>query len=310
MRLLRRPGRPRPGRLALVAAALVVAFLAASAVGARVAVAGSRAPFPVPPSQIGRSWTDVAFPSRVDRLALSGWLFHADRPTGRSVILVHGWKGDREDVDFVPLTRALLARGYDVLLFDLRGTGRSAGSHETFAAQEPRDLLGAYDFLRSRGYRPDRMTVLGNSMGAATVIEAAPQLRDVAALVSDSAFASLPDSLQGGLTRFTHLPGALAVPAMAFARLLGVETSLRPVDVVRSLPDRAFLFVHATGDPLLPVANARELAAASANPGTRLLEVPGHDHLDTWTHDPGRYLATLLSFIDAQVSLHGGGAPR
>ena len=290
-------------RLAFVAAVVVALFLAASAVGARVAVAGSRAPFPVPASQIGASYLDVTFPSRVDHLALSGWLFRSARPTGRSVILVHGWQGNREDVDFVPLARQFLARGYDVLMFDLRGSGLSAGAHETFAHDEPRDLLGAYDFLRSRGYAPGLMTVLGNSMGAATVLEAAPQLGAVAALISDSAFADLSSAMQGGLTRFTHLPGVLAVPAMELARMYDVLPTLSPVAVVRSLPGRAFLFIHATGDRLLPVANAVELRAASANPGSRLLELDGTDHLDTYTHDPGRYLAAVLAFIDQQVAL-------
>ena len=284
-----------------MAAALVVLYLLASVVGARVAVAGSRAALAVPPSSIGRSYSDVTFPSRLDDVALSGWLFTAARPTGRSVILVHGWQGNREDVDFVPLTRQLLAHGYAVLLFDLRGSGSSGGDTQTFAHDEPRDVLGAYDFLRSRGYSPHLMTILGNSMGAATVLEAAPQLADVAALVSDSAFADLGDALQGGLTRFTHLPGVLALPAMQAARLYDVLPTLSPADVVRSLPSRAFLFLHARGDRLLPVSNAITLRAASADTDSRLVVIDGTDHLDTYTHDPQGYVRTLLSFIDQQI---------
>jgi len=297
-----RRSRRWTGRLAKLAAALVVLYLLASVVGARVAVAGSRAALAVPPSSIGRSYSDVTFPSRLDDVALSGWLFTAARPTGRSVILVHGWQGNREDVDFVPLTRELLARGYAVLLFDLRGSGSSGGDTQTFAHDEPRDVLGAYDFLRSRGYSPHLMTILGNSMGAATVLEAAPQLADVAALVSDSAFADLGDALQGGLTRFTHLPGVLAVPAMQAARLYDVLPTLSPAEVVRSLPSRAFLFLHARGDRLLPVSNAITLRAASADTDSRLVVIDGTDHLDTYTHDPQGYVRTLLSFIDQQIA--------
>ena len=285
-----------------MAAALVVLYLLASVVGARVAVAGSRAALAVPPSSIGRSYSDVTFPSRLDDVALSGWLFTAARPTGRSVILVHGWQGNREDVDFVPLTRELLARGYAVLLFDLRGSGSSGGDTQTFAHDEPRDVLGAYDFLRSRGYSPHLMTILGNSMGAATVLEAAPQLADVAALVSDSAFADLGDALQGGLTRFTHLPGVLALPAMQAARLYDVLPTLSPAEVVRSLPSRAFLFLHARGDRLLPVSNAITLRAASADADSRLVVIDGTDHLDTYTHDPQGYVLDLLAFIDQQIA--------
>ena len=289
-------------RIATVSVALIAIFLLASGVGARIVVAGSRRAFAVPASAISHRHLDVTFPSRVDHIRLSGWLFRADHPSGRSVILVHGWQGNREDVDFVALTRRLLPLGYDVLMFDLRGSGLSMGSNQTLAHKEPRDLLGAYDHMLSLGYAPGQMTVLGNSMGAATVIEAAPQLTAVGALVADSAFADLFTAMQSGLTRYTFLPGSLAIPAMEASRAFGVLPTLSPVDIVRSLPDRAFLFLHARGDPLLGVANAHQLFAASSNRASRLDVIAGHDHMDTYTHNPSGYMTVLLSFIDQQLS--------
>jgi|SRR5450631_819164 pimeloyl-ACP methyl ester carboxylesterase len=289
-------------RLATAAVALVAIFLLASVMGARVVVAGSRGAFAVPASAISHDHRGVAFPSRVDHVRLSGWLFRADLPSGRSVILVHGWQGNREDVDFVAMTRQLLSRGYDVLMFDLRGSGLSMGSNQTLGHNEPRDLLGAYDQMLSLGYLPGQMTILGNSMGAATVIEAAPQLTAVGALVADSAFADLSSAMQGGLTRYTLLPGRLAIPAIEASRVFGVMPTLRPVDVVRSLPKRAFLFLHARGDPLLGVANAERLFAASSNRASRLDVFAGHDHLDTYTHNPRAYMTVLLAFIDQQLA--------
>jgi uncharacterized protein len=273
----------------------------ASAVGARIVVAGSRRAFAVPASAISHRHLEVTFPSRVDHVRLSGWLFRADHPTGRSVILVHGWQGNREDVDFVAMTRQLLSRGYDVLMFDLRGSGLSMGSNQTLAHNEPRDVLGAYDRMLSPGYRPGQMTILGNSMGAATVIEAAPQLTAVGALVADSSFADLSKAMKGGLTHYNFLPGVLAIPAIEASRAFGVVPTLSPVDVVRSLPARAFLFLHARGDPLLNVANADQLFAASSNGASRLDVIAGHDHMDTYTHNPAAYMTILLAFIDQQL---------
>ncbi|HEY8822502.1 MAG TPA: alpha/beta hydrolase [Dermatophilaceae bacterium] len=292
-------------RLTQVSAAAAAAFLLASTVGARLAVAGSHATFAVPANAISRNHREVRFPSRIDDVRLSGWLFRADHPTGRSVILVHGWQGNREDVDFVALTRKLLPRGYDVLMFDLRGSGLSMGSNQTLAHNEPRDLLGAYDYMLSLGYAPDQMTVLGNSMGAASVIEAAPKLTAVGALVADSAFANLSSAMQGGLTCYTKLPGVLAIPAIEISRAFGVLPTLSPVDAVRSMPGRAFLFVHSSGDPLLGVSNADQLFAASANSASRLVVIAGHDHMDTYTHNPAQYMSALLAFIDQQL-----GQPR
>ena len=284
-----------------VSVALATIFLIASAVGARLAVSGSHGSFAVPATAISHHHLDVTFASRVDHARLSGWLFRGDHPSGRSVILVHGWQGDREDVDFVALTRQLLPRGYDVLMFDLRGSGLSMGSNQTMGHDETRDLLGADDHMLFLGYAPGQMTVLGNSMGAATVIEAAPELTAVGALVADSAFADLSSAMKGGLTRYTHLPGLLAVPAIEISRAFGVLPTLSPVNVVRSVPNRAFLFFHSRGVPLLGVANADQLFAASSNRASQLVVMAGHDHMDTYTHNPSAYMTVLLSFIDRQL---------
>src|SRR4051794_34904414 len=45
---------------------------------------------------IGGSHQDVSFASR-QNLTLKGWLFQAATPTGRSVIMVHGWRQNRVD---------------------------------------------------------------------------------------------------------------------------------------------------------------------------------------------------------------------
>lgn len=283
--------------------AVVVLFLSASAVGSYVAVAGNRGPLPVAASHIGPHYVNVTFRSRIDRIRLSGWLFHAQQRTGRSIILVHGWGGNREDVDFVPIARRFLAEGYDVLMFDMRGSGRSGGSHQTMATEEPRDLLGAYDFMRAHGYDPARMAILGNSMGAATVIEASPKLGKVAALVCDSSFTTVSAAVESGLAHFARVPPLLSLPALAFSHLWGVNSTVSPITVVRRLPSRAFLFIQSRGDDLLPPTSAIRLRAASRNPRSQLLLIDSHAHLDTFNADPGVFMRTVNAFIDRQMAL-------
>lgn len=299
--------RPRwRRRLAAVVLGFVATYTLLSAAGSYIAVMGNHSAWGMAPQQIGASYTAVSFPSRVDHLDLRGWLFRSGSASGRSVILVHGWHGDREDVDFGPLAHRFLAQGYDVLMFDMRASGLSPGTTQTFASDEPRDLLGAYDFMLQRGYRPDRMTILGNSMGGATVIEAAPQLAHVAALITDSAFTSVTSAVEGGLTLYTGLPGPLVLPALEFSRLWGVDPSVSPISVVASLPHRAFLFIQATGDQLVDPHSAIELREASPDPASRLLLIPGHSHLDTFRRSPTVFMAAVDAFIDSQIRAAGG----
>jgi Acyltransferase family len=55
------------------------------------------------------------------------------------------------------------------------------------------------------------------------------------------------------------------------------------------------------GRPLLGVANADQLFAASSNWASQLVVMAGHDHMDTYTHNPSQYMTVLLSFIDRQL---------
>ena len=121
------------------------------------------------------------------------------------------------------------------------------------------------------------------------------------ARVADSAFTDLSSAMRSGLTRYTRLPGLLAVPAIEISRAFGVFPRSAPWTVVRSMPGRAFLFLHARGDRLLAVASADHLFSASSNTATRLVVIAGHDHMDTFTHNPTQYMAALLSFIEGQL---------
>ena len=256
---------------------------------------------------IGTNRTDVSFPSRGDGLTLKGWLFRPDTPTGRSVITVHGWKHNRIDTSYHTdqVAADLVRHGYAVLMFDLRASGESGGDRFTLANREYLDLLGAYDFMKTDGagtpFDPGQMAVIGDSMGAASTLLAAPEMRDVGALVADSAFAELRPILEAQLPHEMPLPAFYIQPVLWLGPLFQMNAGLRPVDRVRALPDRAFLFFHGLDDDFIPPAHAQELRAASANPGSELVLVPGAKHVRTYQADPAAYMARVYRFFDQEL---------
>jgi pimeloyl-ACP methyl ester carboxylesterase len=299
-----------------IAARIVIGVLVLAGLGyAAVSVAmaeqltkGNHKPLGADGSIVETPFENVSFPSRVDHITLRGWVFKSPSPSGRSVIIVHGFHQNRVNADFgaVALSKDLLAHGYDVLLFDLRSCGASDGNRFTIGNLEPRDLLGAYDFMRSRRYVPARMAVVGDSEGAATVIGAAKDLGPVGALVPDSSFADLKPILDAQLPRNTSLPSIFYPGGELASELFGMNPNLRPVDEVRALPSRAFLFFHGGADSYIPVINGKELKQASANRESELVIVPGADHVHSFRTDPSLYLATLYRFFDQQIPEHGG----
>jgi alpha-beta hydrolase superfamily lysophospholipase len=257
---------------------------------------------------IGAHRTDVSFPSRDAGLQLKGWLFRPDTPNGRIVITVHGWKQNRIDASYATdqVAHDLLQHGYAVLMFDLRACGESAGERFTLANREYLDLLGAYDFMKQDGagtpFDPRQMAVIGDSMGGASTLLASPEMPDVGALVIDSAFAELRPVLEYKLPQEMPLPAFYTQPVLWVGPLFQMDADLRPVDRVKAQPQRAFLFFHGAADDFISPAQGQELRAASANPQSDLVLVPGAKHVKTYSANPTAYMDRVYRFFDQQMA--------
>ena len=101
------------------------------------------------PSNYGLIVEDVEFQSRKPDVRLSGWWLPGDaaRP---SIIFVHGIGSVRSGDRAVDLASRLVAQGYNVLMFDLRGHGSSGGDQVSGGYFEQWDVLGAFDYLMDR----------------------------------------------------------------------------------------------------------------------------------------------------------------
>ena len=160
--------------LVIPAAAVVVALLAYAGVSLVVAESLTRPyrrPLTASPAAFDLTYEEVTFPSTGDGIPLRGW-FLPVAGSARVVLIVHGRNSNRtgDDGQYVPHAAALVARGYNALLFDLRAHGESGGVRYTLGAAEQRDVLGAVAYLRGRGFAAQRMGFWSHSMGAATVL--------------------------------------------------------------------------------------------------------------------------------------------
>ncbi len=184
---------------------------------------------------------------------------------GRGTLLVvhcHGNAGNMENR--IPVAGAFAAMGFDCLLFDYRGYGRSSGSPTEQGLYQ--DALAAYEWARSAGYAPGAIAVFGESLGAAVAVELA-RLRPVAGVVLENAFTSLPDM---GAALYPWLP----------VRLLARDR----FDSLAKVPELAapILALHGRADEIVPFALGQRLAAAAK---AELVELPGG-------HNSGGFLQT------------------
>ncbi len=303
----RRPqggGSPLLTILAFIFAALAAIYVVLSGYMALTLTRPVRAPFAHTPDQYGLTFESVTFPSRVDGIQLDGWVLPGSGATRRPVVMVHGKGADRQgEVSgrALEIAQGLVADGHPVLMFDMRGFGKSGGDRFTLGAQEVRDVGGAIDFMDKRGLASRGVDLLGFSMGAATSMLVAASEPRVSALVEDSGYAELGNVLEDQVPKNSGLPGIFTPGVVLAARvLIGVDAySIRPIDGMQSLAARGtpLLIIHGEGDTTVPVSHARRLAAAYG-PKAETYYVPRAEHVGSYLSDPKTYLSKVTTFLD------------
>ena len=132
------------------------------------------------PATYGLSARDVVFETE-DRVRVAGW--YVPSSNGAAVVLRHGAGSTRSDV--LAHAAAISRGGYGVLLTDARGHGQSGGRAMDFGWHGDLDVRAAVTFLTEQpDVDPDRIGVVGMSMGGEEAIGAAaadPRIRGVVA---------------------------------------------------------------------------------------------------------------------------------
>lgn len=240
----------------------------------------------------------VAWTARTDDdLTLRGWYYPSSSPPRRRlIVLVHGmWSCWPE---MAAVGHDLHALGYDVLLFDLRGHGRSDPTRLSMGRRERGDLRAVLVWASRQGFTPDRIGWLANSMGASTLVMEAAGNPSVRVAVLDSAYGSLPELLDAQLPQYSHLPAWFNPGILAAARLwFGIRTDdLVPIRFARRWGRRPLLLIHGEADSIVPVSQARQMAMA-AGPTCRTVILPGVDHVQAYGRNPSRYVAAVDAFF-------------
>jgi fermentation-respiration switch protein FrsA (DUF1100 family) len=265
----------------------------------------TRDPLKRTPAYVQAAYEDVTFKSR-DGLVLRGWWFAAPRSAARAAVLVHGKDQNRIDSSFEPgrIARFLLADGWSVLLFEMRGHGQSEGLRWGLGQDEPNDILAAIDLAAQKASVPRaRVATIGESMGGGSVLMTVGADPTIGPVVVDSAYASAQAVVNEVGPQYSGLPDFFTPGLVVMSRLLyGLDIGkVIPVDVVRAHPERPFLFIQCENDTTVAKHHGMDLLAASANPGTRLWLVDDCGHVKAFVTHPQEWQDRVLAFLDGQV---------
>lgn len=227
------------------------------------------------PSHFGLRHEDVFF-AAPDGSRLHGWWLPALRqPARASVLHLHG--NAANITNHLPLAAWLPPAGFNVLMFDYRGFGRSEGRPTLHGVVE--DAQAALALLRARpDVDAERLLVFGQSLGGATALRLlARDAQGVRAAVIDAAFASYR-----GIARDAAAgPLALLLPMVLPSLPPAADDPLSALAHIR-LP---LLYVHGSADHVVPVAHTDRLVAATRGPHA-VLRIEGAQHMEALQRPP------------------------
>ncbi|TXD39441.1 alpha/beta hydrolase [Lujinxingia vulgaris] len=209
---------------------------------------------------------------------LSGVLHRAQASRG-VILYLHGNAGSLRT--WKDVTSDLVPLGYDTLVIDYRGYGKSTGRITEAGLYE--DGRAAYRWLIERGYRADDVVIYGRSIGSGIASKLASEV-EASALILESPFSSL-------VTLGRELmPWAL--PRLTLRFRFPNEDHL----AATSLP---VLLLHGSNDELIGAHHSERLAdVLGARSELHLIEGGAHNDLAAFAP----YHEVLAAFL----TQHGG----
>ncbi|MBE5784650.1 MAG: alpha/beta hydrolase [Clostridiales bacterium] len=226
------------------------------------------------------------------------WL-RAEGETKRAVVLAHGFGSRLEHM--LKYARLYRKFGFDVLLYDHRNSGESEGGMTTMGHLEKRDLADMVRFAREDKGEGCTVGVHGESMGAVTALLCAAMGGGPDFVGADCPFASFRRQAAQGIRSF-YVPAWLVLPLGRLVLRLRAGFTLRDVSPIaalegaQGLPDIPILFVHGTGDALIPFTETQRLYEAKRGKKALFL-AEGAGHGRSIVIDRAGYEAALFAFL-------------
>jgi pimeloyl-ACP methyl ester carboxylesterase len=248
------------------------------------------------PNQYELPFEDVSFITD-DGVKLAGWWIPSDRST-RTIIFLHGFRGSMDpDLKYAP---AFHNHNYNVLMFDFRAHGRSAGKSTSLGAIEVKDATAAIQFARAHG--SNKIGLLGFSMGGRVAILTAADHSKIDAVVSDGGPVRLFTAISEDLKRRNIIKWVR--DAIAFFILVGASIRLKvnlfsedPINKASQIVSTPILFIHGDQDPYTRLIDLDKIVKISGK-NSSLWSVKGAGHRETDIPNFEEYISRIISFFD------------
>jgi fermentation-respiration switch protein FrsA (DUF1100 family) len=231
-------------------------------------------------------------------LKQDAWYVPAETATNKTVIVVHGFTNDKEDMK--PYAWIFHELGYNVLMPDNMSHGDSEGQIIGFGWNDRLNVIKWAELLVEQN-SDSEITLFGVSMGAATVMMASGEesLPDqVVNIIEDCGYSSVWDELKYQAKDMYNLPAFPILYEVSAISKIRAGFSYGQASSVNQLKNntRPVLFIHGGDDTFVPTSMVYKNYQATQGE-KELYIVKGAGHAKSFETDPQAYIKKISTFL-------------
>lgn len=237
-----------------------------------------------------------------DNLKLHNYIIKNKNSSNKWVIAVHGYTS--QGTYMASYAQKFYDMGYNILIPDLRGHGKSEGSYIGMGWHERLDIIYLANYIANT-YKDSQIVLFGVSMGAATVMSASGENlpRNVKAIIEDCGYTSTWNQFAYQLKSLFKIP---SFPMMHSASIIckfraGYFISeASPIKQIKKSITPT-LFIHGDKDGFVPFFMLDELYNASPVKKEKLI-IHGASHARASYINPKLYWETIETFLSKYIN--------
>ena len=235
-----------------------------------------------------------------DKLQLHSYV--VTQNSNKWAIVVHGYGGSGKLMS--DKSKYFYDMGYNVLIPDLRGHGKSEGDYIGMGWKDRLDIISWINFIIKENQNAE-IVLHGTSMGAATVLMTSGENlpSNVKAIVADCAYTSAWDEFSYQLETYLKVPSYYILNVTNMVTKLKAGYSLKEASALESVKKATvpILFIHGDKDKFVPYSMMDKLYDATSSPKEKLT-IDGGEHANSDLVSPFLYWLTLEDFLNQYVT--------
>ena len=233
-----------------------------------------------------------------DGLKLKGYYYNKFKDSKKVMIIHHGYTANHYVcLQFLDM---FFEEGFNVLLVDMRAHGESEGQYITYGYKEQKDLDLWVDLVREKIGDDGIIGLHGQSMGGATVLMYGGNYTEkIDFVIADCAYSNGKEILRYQFKQSD-------VPFFPMYNIIKRECrkkcgfdmdKISPIDAIKD-KDIPVLFVHGTGDNVVPLTMSEEMFKVKKGNKNKLLIIPDAIHVGAYSKDKEAYVKAIREFIE------------